>query len=160
MRYAPAVPFPPYAYQPGQTPHPHTHPKGHSYGAPEPTATPLIEHNWRNNEVYLYGVDLFNYEYYWEAHEAWEGLWKLEESTAHRALFLQGLIQVAAMCIKRRAGNARGVEKLRSKAVLKLRLLCAETPYMGIDLGALCQTLTQRPLGSISFSFVLTPWPQ
>jgi len=125
-------------------PHPQTHPDGHSYGEPEAAAAPLTEHNWRDNETYLYGVDLFNYEYYWEAHEAWEGLWKLEDKRSDCALLLRGLIQISAQCIKQRAGNARGVEKLRDKALANLKAVCAKTTYMGIDVGTLCHLLEQK----------------
>ena len=30
---------------------------------------------WHLCRPYLYGIDLFNDGYYWEAHEVWEGLW-------------------------------------------------------------------------------------
>lgn len=106
----------------------------------------MTEANWRENAAYLYGIDLFNYQYYWEAHESWEGLWKLEDRRSDCALLLRGLIQISALCIKRRAGNARGVEKLRDKALANLEPVCAKTPYMGIDVGQLCHLLdSQHP---------------
>lgn len=74
-RLVPDQPFPPYAYIPGRTAHPTRDPDGHSYGviletpdSPDPTA-------WQDCHDYLYGIDLFNHGFYWEAHEAWEGLW-------------------------------------------------------------------------------------
>jgi uncharacterized protein len=106
----------------------------------------LTEANWRENAAYLYGIDLFNYQYYWEAHEAWEELWRLEDKRSDCALLLRGLIQIAAQCIKRRENNARGVEKLRDKAWANLAAVGAKTPYMGLDLGALCRLLdSQHP---------------
>lgn len=133
-RYAPDQPFPPYAHQPGQTPHPRTHPDGHSRDAPEYAGPALTERTWKECTAYLYGVDLFNHQYYWEAHEAWEGLWKMEQRASERARFLQGLIQLAAMCIKMRAGNRRGTHTLRNKALVHLT---QADIYMGMDLAAL-----------------------
>jgi len=40
------------------------------------------------------GRALFNARLFWEAHEAWEEIWMVEDGEAR--LFLQGLIQVAA----------------------------------------------------------------
>ena len=70
-RWLPEKSFPPYAYLPGRQPHPVRDPAGHSYHVePMPVAAeaPL------GSDVFLWGLDLFNHGYYWEAHEAWEGL--------------------------------------------------------------------------------------
>ena len=92
-------PFPPYRHIPGVTPHPIRDPRGHSYGIEEVhDAEPLPPELWQQNEDYLYGVDLYNFAYWWEAHEAWEGLWHQAEDTYR--LFLQGLIQISAAFIK------------------------------------------------------------
>ena len=68
-------PLPPYTFIPGRTPHPVSDPAGHMHGktlerppAPDPS-------RWQESRAYLVGVDLFNHGFYWEAHEAWEGLW-------------------------------------------------------------------------------------
>ena len=104
-RYCPQKPFPPYRHIPGVTPHPIRDPRGHSYGVEEVhDAEPLPPEFWRQNEDYLYGVDLYNFAYWWEAHEAWEGLWHQAEGTYR--LFLQGLIQVSAAFIKHPHANA------------------------------------------------------
>jgi hypothetical protein len=31
--------------------------------------------DWRSCDLYLYGIDLFNHGYWWEAHEALEDVW-------------------------------------------------------------------------------------
>lgn len=108
------------------------------YGQPEPSSTaPLRSDQWRQNELYLYGVDLFNHGFWWEAHTAWEALWK--EAPQHHVtrLFLQGLIQVAAAQLKRLEGKGRGADKLAAKGIEKLREMsrrCRGRPYMGLDL--------------------------
>ena len=74
-RYAPRLPFPSYAFLPGRDPHPQRDPAGHSYGEHGPTAVHVDADDWRDNEPYLFGVDLYNHGFLWEAHEAWEGIW-------------------------------------------------------------------------------------
>jgi len=74
-RLVPGQPFPPYAYVPGQTPHPTHDPKGHSFGRGLKSLEAPNPQEWRSCLSYLYSIDLFNYRYCWEAHEAWEGLW-------------------------------------------------------------------------------------
>jgi hypothetical protein len=66
--------------------------------------------------AYLHGIDLFNYGYYWEAHEAWEGVWRSYERSETTALFLQGLIKLAAAGVKIREGMPRGVANLAGGA--------------------------------------------
>ena len=120
------------------TPHPIRDPEGHSYGIDESeTARFLSPDSWRTNEDYLYGVDLYNFAYWWEAHEAWEGLWHHAEDDYR--LFLQGLIQISAALIKHhmrmprplRTLSTAGSDKLRE---VLLRLKPSTKTYMGINL--------------------------
>src|SRR5712692_9058451 len=80
--------FPAYRYVPGLHPHPHRDPAGHSY-EPHPTLNrhaPWRVEEWRTRDDWLYGVDLFNFHYFWEAHEEWEGLWAAVERASAPAL--------------------------------------------------------------------------
>ena len=72
------------------------------------------------DEDFRYGVDLFHAEYWWEAHVYFEKIWADASDEAEREL-LQGLIQVCAALVKRRAGERRGEAKLREKALARLR---------------------------------------
>src|SRR5262249_49365822 len=95
-------PFPAYRFVPGLHPHPHRDPARHSY-EPQPTLkrhAPWRVEEWRTLDDWLYGVDLFNAFYFWEAHEAWEGLWAAAGRDSAPALMLQGLIQIAAALLK------------------------------------------------------------
>ena len=99
---------------------------------------------WRQNEDYLYGVDLYNFAYWWEAHEAWEGLWHEAEDTYR--LFLQGLIQVSASLIKYHMRMLRPLRTLSTAGRDKLRQVVVECEdadgnYMGIDLPAFLDTI-------------------
>jgi uncharacterized protein len=124
-RYAPRRPLPPYRFVPGLNPHPSRDRKGHSYrgGAPEPRPPRLPPERWRENEEYLHGCDLYNHAYWWEAHEAWEGLWHLTRKSETEGLFLQGLIQVSAAHLKRHMAEAEGSAKLARLALEKLRVV-------------------------------------
>ena len=140
-RYAPARPLPPYAYVPGHgLPHPVNDPRGHSYSnapadagdalnaaaaftdlPPDPasrcrvlTVTLAASSDW------LYALDLFNGGWYWEAHEAWEGFWHVFGRTTPEARLVQGLIRLAAACVKIREGTPEGVRRhaLRARELL------------------------------------------
>src|ERR1700731_518169 len=87
-RWLPEKSFPPHAYLPGRQPHPVRDPAGHSYHfGPMPVAAEAS----LGSDVFLWGLDLFNHGYYWEAHEAWEGLWQVVDRGApSRMLFTVG----------------------------------------------------------------------
>ncbi len=143
-RYCPEIPFPPYRHVPGVTPHPIRDPLGHSYGIEEEhDDTPLPPEMWRENEAYLYGVDLYNLAYWWEAHETWEGLWHQAEDTYR--LFLQGLIQVSASLIKYHMRMLRPLRTLSTAGRDKLRQVVDESGdacnnYMGMNLPEFLET--------------------
>ena len=138
MRYAPGRAFPPYAFIPGQNPHPTRDPEGHSYGEPEPAGGYFPPEDWRTNEDYLFGIDLYNHGYLWEAHEAWEGLWHRAKGDEAQALHLQGLIQCAAACLKIPMGQPRGLARLSQLGTEKLERVAASCggSFMGLDLDA------------------------
>jgi uncharacterized protein len=75
---------------------------------------------WRESPDFVYGVDLFNQGFYWEAHEVWEGLWKAAGKAGTTAEFLKGLIKLAAAAIKRREGRAAGADHLAEGAIAHL----------------------------------------
>ena len=85
-------PLPPYSYVPGHRPHPVSHPDGHQYGAERPQPQRLAPPDWRDSSDFRHGVDLFNHGFYWEAHEAWEGLWLAAGRRGVVGDFLKGLI--------------------------------------------------------------------
>ena len=141
-----ALPLPSYAYVPGRNPHPIRHPAGHRYGLPTPTYSALDPQHWAASEPYLYGIDLFNHGYYWEAHEVWEGLWRAHAHTEPIALFLQALIALAAAGVKQRQGRARGVQHHgeRAQALLNQVALRLDHPraYLGLEVDVLLRLAT------------------
>ena len=141
-RYAQA-PFPAYAYLPGHTPHPRRDAGGHAYGQPEPQGSLTNPNAWPQTPLYLEAIDLFNAGYYWEAHEAWEALWKVLPAHEDHARFLQSLIQLSAASLKYRLNHPEGVHRLFVQAIEKLQDLSKRhTTYMGIDLRRLIQQAT------------------
>lgn len=120
MRYAPGRPFPPYAFLPGRDPHPVRDPAGHSFGREGGAPAYAPPERWQLGADYLHGVDLYNHAYFWEAHEAWEGLWHASKRDALQAEFLQGLIQCSAACLKISMEQPSGLVKLAELGTTKL----------------------------------------
>jgi uncharacterized protein len=129
--------FPAYRYVPGVHAHPRRDPTGHSY-RPAPQLDrhpPWAPEEWRTLDDWLYGVDLFNRFYFWEAHEAWEGLWAAAERGGSASLLLQGLIQIAAALLKTHMGVLSAARALSSEGLDKLQRAAATHPrLLGLDL--------------------------
>ncbi len=81
------------------------------------------------------GVDLYHAGYLWEAHEAWEALWK-ESDDAQERDFLQGLIQVSAALIKVHIEQWRGAGRLIARARERL---ARATGLEGVDVAELLE---------------------
>jgi hypothetical protein len=133
---------------PGLHPHPVAHPEGHSHdpSGQHPSAGPLLEPGrWRESADYLFGVDLYNRWYWWEAHEAWEGIWQQSDKRGPQGHFLQYLIQVSACHLQRHLGRAEGVQRLRGRAEVHLEQvmlhLAGPTRYMGLDLATFAEAV-------------------
>jgi hypothetical protein len=56
------------------------------------------------DDDFRHGVDLFNHDLPWEAHEAWEPLWFAAPRDRPERALLQGLIHAAAAAVKAKAG--------------------------------------------------------
>jgi molybdopterin-guanine dinucleotide biosynthesis protein A len=107
-------PLPPYTHIPGVTPHPISDPAGHMHGNVEEAAT--IDGQLTASEPYLWGRRLFQTGYYWEAHEAWEGLWHALGRSGPRADLVKGLIKLAAAGVKLREHNYEGLQRHLARA--------------------------------------------
>ena len=134
--------FPKYRHIPNLTPHPVIDPRGHSFQRSEEKCAFIPPEKWMQNDSYLFGVDLFNHGYWWEAHEAWENVWMTTQKTDLEGMYLQGLIQFAAALLKLYVGSKRGFDSLWRESQKKLKT-CAQNlteskkrQFMGIDLQA------------------------
>jgi hypothetical protein len=133
-RLVPDRPFPPYSFVPGLFPHPISDPNGHSYGQSHPIPPALNAERWAESADYLFGIDLFNHGYYWEAHEVWEGLWHACGRSGRIGDMLKGLIQLTAAGVKVRQRMPRGVAGLgEGAAQLFERVLEASRRFLGLD---------------------------
>jgi len=104
---------------------------------------------------FLFAIDLFNAGFYWEAHEAWEGLWVAAGRTGVQADFLKGLIKLAAAGVKAREGRSVGVQRHARRAAELFRGVLAhqqsvdQQTYAGLsisDLIAAANQLVLRPI--------------
>ena len=141
-RYFPNRDFPSYRYVPRLTPHPLKDPDGHSYRTTSEDIVSSVydASDWSENADYLYGVDLFNFAYWWEAHEAWEGGWA--SATGTQKLFLQGMIQISASLIKWNVKQFRGMRSLSTSGREKLQKVSIESEsFMGIDISQFMKRL-------------------
>jgi hypothetical protein len=135
-RFVPDAPLPPYSYVPGRFPHPMSDPAGHLYGKPPERSPSPDPQRWRESRAYLYGVDLLNFGYYWEAHEVWEGLWHACGRTGPTADFFRGLIKLAAAGVKVRQGVRAGVASHAARAAGIFRDF-AHADYFGLRIADL-----------------------
>jgi len=149
VRYAPDRAFPSYAYLPGRDPHPTRDPRGHSHGPAHEResarARYLDADLWRDNEEYLYGVDLYNDGFLWEAHEAWESLWHLAKQDPDQASFLQGLIQCSAASLKIPMKQPGGLARLAAMGTGRLEEVAQRSGprFMGLDVPAFVEAFRE-----------------
>ena len=121
---------------------------------------------WKNNEDYFFGIDLYNYHYYWEAHEAWEGLWiaSVRNSSEHR--FLQGLIKCGAALLKIRMANyeiqdligARNLSKSGMSLLSQVGVDC----FMGLNIPEFLESYNEfvKPINNDVISIIDSKSPR
>jgi hypothetical protein len=131
----PDISFPPYTFIPGRTPHPHS-PEGHSYRVEHRPAEPIDPPDWRTSRAYLHGLDLFNAQFFWEAHESWEGLWLACGRRGPVAEFIKGLIHLTAAGFKHLEGIPAGVRSHATRAAELFRAVEAPV-FMGLRIADL-----------------------
>jgi len=133
-------PFPPYRYVPGKAPHPTRDPAGHSFNRPPVKPALFDSGQWQSCEEYLYGIDLFNHGYWWEAHEALEAVWVAAGRQTETGLFIQGLIQITVAHLKKFQGFNDVAKRMATEGLEKMKRI--NGVYLGIDVAALRSTVT------------------
>lgn len=142
-RLLPHRALPPYAYLPGRSlPHPVRDPAGHSHG--------LDNSGPAGADAFAWGADLFNAGYYWEAHEAWELLWRAAGRGGARRAVLKGLILLAACGVKLREGKGAAAARHASRAADLFGCVRDEAPdrklrIFAATLAEHAQALVRRP---------------
>jgi hypothetical protein len=128
-------PLPAYRHVPGTTPHPTRDPEGHSYDRP-PVSLPDLNHeDWRKSQEYLFGIDLFNENYWWECHEVLEGLWHASGIGSEAGHVLQAVIQCAAAHLKASTDRPMGARRLFDHSLRHAKW--SGSRQLGLDLEAM-----------------------
>ena len=151
QRLVPDMPLPPYTFVPGHAPHPVSDPRGHSYGVEPEAAAPLDPERWQDSKPYLFGIDLFNGQFYWEAHEQLECLWLACGRRGLVADFLKALIKLAAAGVKHLEGRPEGTRHHASRASDLFRGVGAGH-FLGLDVAGLvrlAQEIAERGWPSV-----------
>lgn len=136
-RYRPEEPFPEYRHVPGVN----LEIQGRFGHSEDPIIDLPDPGSWRDNTDYLFGVDLFNYAYWYEAHAIWNPLW--HRASGNYRLFINGLALVSDALLHHHQRNLRELRDLMSEGTGKLTaVLNAEGDlYMGLNLHQLMRSL-------------------
>ncbi len=123
------------AHVPGRTPHPEDGPlQDVARSAPARTEAAA----WRENAAYLYGVQLYQAGFFWEAHEVWEPVWMGAVPNSRERALLQGLIQLANACLKLRMERRRAALRLLAQSEAALGDASrGPLPLMGLEVDVL-----------------------
>jgi predicted metal-dependent hydrolase len=117
---------------------------------------PLEPARWQACPAYLYGIDLFNHGYYWEAHEVWEWLWNQAGRSGPQADFLKALIKLAAAGVKHCQGNDAGRQSNARRAA-ELLTTIADRDYLGFAIDDLIELAAECARAAWTESPLLTP---
>jgi hypothetical protein len=90
------------------------------------------------SDVFLWGLDFFNHGYYWEAHEAWEGLWQVVDRGGPSRMLFKGLILLSAAGVKIREGKHAGRATALLRRLMKVPELAFERA-LGMSPAALAE---------------------
>lgn len=128
-RYCQDRDLPGHAYLPGQGARPTE--DGHPW---KTQAWNGSEESLLANTEFLWGIDLYNHGYYWEAHEVWEGLWMHSAKDSRTRPLLQGLIQCTGAALKAKVGQAEGCTRLSLKGLAKIESIADASSFVKLDL--------------------------
>jgi predicted metal-dependent hydrolase len=149
-RLCPSRALPPYRFIPGKTPHPEK--KGGYLNGKNLDFSPLENEDFFANPDFCYAVDLFNHQYFWEAHIYWEGLWHQVGRKGERADFLKALIKLTAgkLKVELNQEEAAYTHWLRAKELLSpLAENNRFSPFSSLLLDIIAQ-LDNSPIQSVS----------
>jgi hypothetical protein len=125
-------PFPHRKFIPGQGIHPDKDPHGPHIPKIPAGSIAFGTDSWSRSPQYLYAIDLFNFGYWWEAHEVLEKIWIQTGRSTPVARFIQGLIQISAALLKYPQSNPRVASRLVAGGLGKLKLQSGV--YLGIKI--------------------------
>jgi predicted metal-dependent hydrolase len=91
------------------------------------------------SEQFLKGVEQFNSQFFFEAHDAWEEVWM--ETSGPERLFYQGLIQLAVGMYHLSNRNLKGACSQLTKSLAKLEQYLPG--YRGVDIAVLVASVRE-----------------
>ena len=91
---------------------------------------------WESDLAYRYGARLYVEEFFWEAHEVWEAVWKACPPNGVERRLLRGLIGLANAALKVRMGRPKAALRLLREADEVLSEVGAG-PVMGVAVSPL-----------------------
>ena len=95
----------------------------------------LAPYEAAGHPAFLFGVDLFNTGFFWEAHEVWEPIWMALAPNSRERIGCQALIQGANACLKLRFGWRKAFYRLNDElARLARETDAGRKPVLGIAL--------------------------
>ena len=95
--------------------------------------------NEEESKLFLKAISLFNEKYFWECHEVLEDIWMTKVPPLKT--FIQGIIQAAAAFYHVLNENPRGVLKLSSDSLAKLKSFSPS--YEEMELASLVERLQE-----------------
>ena len=116
-------------------------PAGHSYHV---EFIQVVAEALLGSDPFLWGLDLINHGYYWEAHEAWEGLWRVADRDGPLRTLFNGLILLSAAGVKLRERKNAAAARHAMRAAALLRQLmnvpnCTFERALGMSPAALAE---------------------
>lgn len=159
-RLIPDWPFPPYLFIPGKNPHPKKS-GGYHEGMADPKADPIELNSPLTNRTFLYAIDLYNHEYFWESHVYFEALWNAHGRQGSVADFLKGLIKLGAAGVKVQVGQSKNAQEHFDRAIELLGTVqkTVGNSYLGFDLAQL-KIKIQSSAAAGKAGFLLSPLQQ
>ncbi len=124
-------------------------------GEPE-TASLKSSDDFRNNEDYLYAIDLVNEGYYWECHAYLESLWNEHGRTDQFATLFKAIIKIAAGLLKLEMKQESAFET-HLKRCLELLSEIKDDHFCGIEireLEVLVSHMLSKPLEAAPKFFI------
>jgi predicted metal-dependent hydrolase len=93
------------------------------------------------NLDYLFGIDLFNQQYFWESHVYWEALWHKAGRKGETADFLKGLIKMGAAGVKLKMSQEDLAIIHFERALELFQPLLSQTQLHGLEVQRLIEDL-------------------
>jgi hypothetical protein len=114
-------------YVPGRGPHPRRLTANRESETPDPGPP----ERWCESEAFRFGVDLYNFAYWWESHEIFEEFLRATRRGSREDELLRALVQLAAANLQRFTRREAGARRLARRAAERLMKLSGVV--LGVD---------------------------